>query len=117
MSRVIKFRGWNKQSHMMVDDIKVMNGRGGTVALSEFFDPDMIVLPLQFTGLTDKNGVEIYEGDIFRDENDGVWPVEWSEIYAAFVVGAGGDALFGNWKDGDNLEVIGNIMENPELVK
>jgi len=81
---------------------------------------------MQYTGLKDKNGVEIYEGDLF-DAWDGRsrYVVEWIDARACFnLVWASGD-------DGDSkvrhyfdmymaeyqFELIGNIYENPELLK
>lgn len=74
---------------------------------------------MQYTGLKDKNGVEIYEGDILEGHDDGLVKVEWFQTgYTCFFDddgnGIGLDEMciwFGN-----NAEVIGNIYENPELV-
>jgi len=69
---------------------------------------------LQFTGLTDKNGVEIYEGDIIQDDIEMITDaVVWSNE------GMGWDAV-PNYPDKlaiEDMEVIGNIHENPELLK
>lgn len=84
---------------------------------------------MQYTGLKDKNGKEIYEGDIFNchysDEtkNHHKWEVVWSDEYASFKlkrIGSPCNQSMVNQNvydySGWNGEVIGNIYENPELV-
>lgn len=71
--------------------------------------------PEQFTGLKDKNGKEIYEGDILGYWGTTTWEVLWVEKKCAF--------RFGNYvlnfpmTECIKKEVIGNIYENPELLK
>lgn len=77
--------------------------------------------PMQFTGLLDKNSMEIYEGDIIKcddmNEPNHVWhisEVKWDEDYLCWT-------LYRQCEDcnidGSLFEVIGNIYENPELLK
>lgn len=72
----------------------------------------------RYTGLTDKNGVKIFEGDIvdILAENEEIGTIVFDE--GAFIVSADGFCLdFQNNIDSTNLEVIGNIYDNPELLK
>lgn len=81
---------------------------------------------LQYTGLKDKNGVEIYEGDIIRYFSEVMSKKEWicsvEVIGATFAVRTGKksymDGSFLNRLSKDEkLEIIGNIYENPELLE
>ena len=107
--REIKFRGWNKQSHTMVDNIRLFSP-GDTFSLNDAFDPDMIVLPLQYIGQVDVNDKEIYEGDIVARVNAPRPEPKVVEYNAKSGVYNGIRRSYG-------LEVIGNIYENPELIK
>ncbi len=73
----------------------------------------------QYTGLKDRKGTDIFEGDIvniIRAEENG--KVEWRENDAAFeVVGDWLEASFLENLYGHDVEVIGNIHDNPELLK
>ena len=103
--RTIKFRIFNKKiksyigihsSAIMIDELNNLN--------------DNLIVE-QFTGLHDKNGKEIYEGDIVTD---GVG--KYKIIYDLKLAGYQPYCIFRD--DPENYcEVIGNIYENPELIK
>ena len=65
----------------------------------------------QFTGLTDKNGKKIFEGDIVESPNGTQGFIEWQNAECAFLVNIGDD-----WQTMDDCpyEVIGNIYDNKE---
>ncbi|MGN0619622.1 MAG: YopX family protein [Ruminiclostridium sp.] len=78
-------------------------------------DPETIG---QFTGLTDKNGTKIFEGDILTIENEGIYAaIKYNESNAAFYVEDEDheDYLGEAWET--DVVIIGNIFDNPELIK
>ena len=70
----------------------------------------------QFTGLTDKNGVKIFEGDIVEN-NECLGVVEYSEEDAMYTVMFDETLYDFGWIGAKMCEVIGNIHDNPELLK
>lgn len=116
MNREIKFRAWreNKMHHNITTahyEHNAMSGSGGD--LWDFAEWMKWSKVMQYTGLKDKNGVEIYEGDILK-HNHKVQQVEskldWNCGCCGFVYGY-------SIEDPNDIEVIGNIFENPELLK
>jgi uncharacterized phage protein (TIGR01671 family) len=116
MNRVIKFRAWDKEEKKMYFDVQ--NNYDNIREQTCFQDNNLEFM--QFTGLHDKNGKEIYEGDIVKMGTD-----KDMKFYISVIVyeapeflcknGKNLNTLFRNWEYG--YEVIGNIHENPELLK
>ncbi len=135
-----KFRAWHDYEGM-TDDIvmgrkgftAVWRGQGG-LRIGQEFDAQPephkhFAILMQSTGLTDKNGVEIFEGDIVKDAGYGEGDPEFNDRYtivflsminclgfAAQRIGGGfcfEDILSAFYK----IEVIGNIYANKELIK
>jgi len=131
--RTIKFRGYNRKNNEWLHGFYLQNRGWHFVCPDEFatnkswddyqVDPETVG---QFTGLLDKNGKEIYEGDIL-ESNSIRHVVKYLEKGALFAGvstvikdAMTGDyaetPLFQHWIDGWKKEVIGNIHDNPELI-
>lgn len=122
--REILFRGKRIDNDEWVYGSLVIWSDGSTSIFDARLDvPTWAVDPTtvsQFTGLTDKNGKRIFEGDIVRYMNNDIMVIVWNKEAASFV-GAYSYINFNYCATLINghmyLEVIGNIHDNPELLE
>lgn len=114
--REIKFRAWDKKEKRFVIIAEIRQLIGGIFAEGQHREDKDIEL-MQFTGLTDKNGKEIYEGDIVKYSIQGTLQDSPLEIKIPDIfIELGHDDNYYLPQE-ETFEVIGNICENPELLK
>ena len=121
-----RFRAWDIVYKKMLD-VDILNWDNGKLdfigdGITYIRKPDKIKL-MQSTGLTDKNGKEIFEGDVLKVTDKHRWleVVSFSEKKAMFVSKEIGFPESPLWELFNTvlfeIEIIGNIYENPELLE
>lgn len=120
--REIKFRAWDYQNNQWATDSDVLGSVGLTFGVKDYFiniagEKAVRFDFQQFTGLKDKHGKEIYEGDIIRnDDLDCV--VEYNApSFVRHVINFDLRNSIYPFKSHHEYEIIGNIHSNPELLK
>lgn len=117
----IKFRAWNRVHQFMMEWDDFLDYEADQMAIVgndyRIFNDDEFEL-LQYTGFKDKNGKEIYEGDVVKHTNMGFRMGVVSFFEGAFIVGTPitSNALI-NFNCPKYVERSGNIHENPELLE
>ena len=112
--REILFRGKRKKGDKRWVEGDLLHGYSGFGITNRYYAGSSFeVVPEtvgQYTGLTDKNGKKIFEGDIVKISNDEIFEVKYED--GGFTAGL----FLGDWDYG-HVEVIGNIYDNPELLE
>lgn len=120
----IKFRAWDIQNETMCKVIQILNFENKMHLILEKSDMGFYsntygssligIVLMQYTGLKDSNGNEIYVGDIVKAySNEAVFKFNIDFKYGTFMYGHWSWADFLN--DFKDIQVIGNLYENPEL--
>lgn len=143
--REIKFRAWDKKEKKMqrVDRIYFYSTHLEVYTSESLEQPykNTSIVFMQYTGLKDKNGTEIFEGDLIR-AGQMIYQIAWYGMDGRlmpfttepinsnqYMASSGVPIRNWNWLDGGegiyyhdikksvNIEVIGSIYENPELIR
>jgi uncharacterized phage protein (TIGR01671 family) len=129
--REFKFRAWDDEAKKMYspedleqpevkeDTKKSIYGylSFGVLLIYDFREKEPIqFVPMQSTGWFDKKQNEIYEGDIVQIKDD-IYQIIWSEEISGFILlSTDGVIMMGGDYITDDIEVIGNIYENQDLI-
>lgn len=132
--REIKFRAWDNNVKEMI----IQDNTDRIDKIPHYWETHIKTTIMQYIGLKDKNGIEIYEEDIVRFQHiddygymtnvfqneSHVGVVKWGGFYPAFdIFNINDNSTFGfdcnifSMESDVVIEIIGNIYENPELLK
>lgn len=116
--REIKFRAWDRKNKSFIKYIVGVRFYPGGIIVDYQTEAGFEetecgdAIPIQYTGLKDKNKKEIYEGDILKTSTDKIGVIMWDECMWTLKLSNE------NWIVSPGYdEIIGNIYENPELLK
>ncbi len=123
--REIKFRAWHKKAKKMVDWKELVTN---WLLQNILRDGDENIELMQYTGLKDKNGKEVYEGDILKSEYRGIGRIRWGRYVTEnehnedvltymFISKEEIRAYAFDPQTAESYEVIGNIYEDSNLLK
>ena len=119
----MKLRTWDKKNKRWINLYELKFSKSGEIIAivdihGSFYGLHQVIL-IQYTGLKDKNGIEIYEGDIVKLRNE-ICRIVWLDECACFALIANGETkpytLYEQFSS-SKPEVIGNIYENKDLLK
>ena len=122
-----KFRAWDKVDKKLKQVYSIDFDENGEIQSikDEYTKPNEMYAMfeieyfelMQSTGLKDKNGTEIYEGDIIKNSYDEIYTVKWFDAAFYLEEKYNGGFDYHELHLEDNKKVIGNIYENPELLE
>ena len=126
MNREIKFRAWKESEKKMLSWYELLDSKfkNGLPILNDVLAGTYLKVVMQYTGLKDKNGKEIYEGDIVNCNmsfQGGSLPhmseIVYLDTFGAFATkNLSGETLLHNHLL-NTFEIIGNIYESPDLLE
>jgi uncharacterized phage protein (TIGR01671 family) len=133
--REILFKGKRVDNGEWIEGLPYKAKYGGISSIVDNDEERHLIIPetlCEFTGLHDKNGKRIWEGDIVKGKFDGLYIILWYPRNAQFIKFSGYDRV--PWTDIESmtrqnlinpllqkdmcsdLEVIGNVIDNPKLL-
>jgi len=122
--KTLKFRAWNAGNNERMNNRDIRIFLDGSIAVYDNtpLSPDYfpkyypLITICQFIGQYDKNKNDIYEGDLVVN-GDYIYEIVYRAGFARFCAHRNGENIFWPLGEGEQIEVIGNVFENHELME